>query len=211
MKEKMRLRITRMIIPALALSLVSIGVALAAADALGVRQARDVLRKIAGANLGSDQVRIKNISSGVGSGGVIVVAQIETAFRMVQDGRDWKVADVRLGDRQWESFELIEEAVRREKERRTTAIMKKIEEAIDSYRRDRGVYMDADDIGELLDYISPAYLSAPARFDLWGEQFEFKASRDRYRLVSRGADRRKDTADDLIVENSDRASARASE
>jgi hypothetical protein len=42
-------------------------------------------------------------------------AQVETAYRVVRDKNEWRVADIRLGDRHWESFELIEEAVRRER------------------------------------------------------------------------------------------------
>src|SRR5262249_13000930 len=57
----------------------------AAADDIGVRQARELIQNIAGANLTKDQVQIKNISSGVG--GVIVEAQIETAFRLTK-GKD---------------------------------------------------------------------------------------------------------------------------
>lgn len=200
MKKKMkqpRYLILASLVVAICLTALTAGFTVA--DVLGVRQAREVLQKMAGANLKSDQVRIKNISSGIG--GVIVEAQIETAFRLVQENKDWKVVEVRLGDRQWESFELVEEAVRREKERRTTALLKQLEEGLRAYHNDRGVYVDADDIGALLDYLSPRYLAAPVRFDLWGEQFEFKGKIDRFRLASRGADRRSGTGDDLIIEH----------
>src|SRR5262245_66188315 len=53
----------------------------AAADDIGVKQARELIQNIAGANLTQDQVRIKNISSGVGGGGGVVEAEIETAGR----------------------------------------------------------------------------------------------------------------------------------
>ncbi|QQS46845.1 MAG: hypothetical protein IPM66_23670 [Acidobacteriota bacterium] len=202
MNKKLKLpRYLILVLPAAAICLTAFTAAFTAADVLGVRQAREVLQKMAGANLKSDQVRIKNISSGIGGGGVIVEAQIETAFRLVQEKKDWKVVEVRLGDRQWESFELIEEAIRREKERRTTALLKQLEEGLRAYHSDRGVYVDADYIGALLDYLSPRYLAAPVRFDLWGEQFEFKGKIDRFRLASRGADRRSGTDDDLIIEH----------
>src|SRR5262245_29556566 len=57
----------------------------AAADDISVRQARELIQSIAGANFTQDQVRIKNISAGVAGGGVIVEAQIETAFRFTKD------------------------------------------------------------------------------------------------------------------------------
>src|SRR5262249_22946482 len=77
-----------------------------AADDIGVKQARELIQNIAGANLTQDQVRIKNISPGVGGGGVIVEAQIETAFRITKGKDGWRVAEARLGSGQWESFEL---------------------------------------------------------------------------------------------------------
>jgi hypothetical protein len=101
-----------------------------AADAISIRQARELIQNIAGANLKKDQVQIKNISGGVGSGGVIVEAQIETSFRFEKGKDGWQIAEVRLGDRQWESFELIEEAVRREKIRRTSALLKQLADGI---------------------------------------------------------------------------------
>jgi hypothetical protein len=78
----------------------------AAPDDINVRQARELIQNIAGANLSQDQVRIKNISGGVGGGGVIVEAQIETAFRLTKGKDGWRIAEARLGSGQWESFEL---------------------------------------------------------------------------------------------------------
>jgi hypothetical protein len=172
-----------------------------AVQQLNVRQARDLIQHIAGADLKKDQVQIKSISGGVGSGGVIVRAQIETSFRFTQDEDGWRIADVRLGDRQWESFELIEEAVRREKIRRTNAMLKVLAEGIDSYRSDHAQFAITKKIDELLDFLSPRYLKTPHRFDLWGEEFEYRGSATAYRLISSGPDRKSGNEDDLVVEN----------
>src|SRR5262250_175859 len=154
-----------------------------AADDISVKQARELIQNIAGANLTQDQVRIKNISSGVGGGGVIVEAQIETAFRITKDKDGWRITEARLGAGQWESFELIEEALRREKIRRTNDLMKQIADGIEAYKNERGQFMETEKIGELLDFLSPRYLKAPRRFDLWGEEFEFRGSAANYRLI----------------------------
>ncbi len=172
-----------------------------AADSIGTRQARELIRNIAGANLKKDQVEIKNISEGVGSGGVIVEARIETSFRVTKEKDGWRIAEVRLGDRQWESFELIEEAVRREKVRRTNALLLQLADGIGAYRRARGQFVETDEISELLDFISPRYIPKPQRFDLWGKEFEYRGSATRYRLISPGPDRKSGTKDDLVVEN----------
>ncbi len=172
-----------------------------AADTIGVKQARELIQNIAGANLTKDQVQIKNISGGVGGGGVIVEAQIETAFRLTKGKDGWRVTEARLGAGRWESFELIEEALRREKVRRTHALLQQIAGGIDAYKNERGQFMETNKIAELLDFISPRYLKAAPRFDLWGEEFEYRGSAAKYRLFSYGPDRKSGTKDDLVVEN----------
>ncbi len=170
------------------------------ADAISLKTARELIRKIAGANLNQDQVEIKKISSGVG-GDAVVEARIETAFRLTKDKGDWRIAEVRLGDRQWESFELIEEAVKREKARRTTVWLKELADGLSAYQRDRGRYVESNEIAELLDCLSPLYLSTPRRFDWWGKQFVYTGTATGYRLVSAGPDSKPGTSDDLVIEN----------
>lgn len=173
----------------------------AATESLSVRKARELLQHLAGATLNKDQVQIKKIESGIGGGGTIVEAQIETSFRVVKGKDGWEIVEVRLGDRQWESFELIEEAIKREKARRTTSLMQKLTDGLTAYHRERGQYAVTDEIAELLDYLSPHYMSTPIRFDLWGREFDYRGSASGYRLVSAGPDGKKGTADDLVVEN----------
>ncbi len=166
-----------------------------AAESLSVKQVRELLQHLGGANLSKDQVQIKKID------GAIIEAQIETAFR-VQKGKDgWRIAEVRLGDRQWESFELIEEAVKREKARRTTALLNQFAAGLKAYQQANGQYAKTNKIGELLDYLSPRYIPLPPRVDLWGKEFDYDGSATTYRLVSAGPDGRKGTNDDLILEN----------
>ncbi|MDQ3010374.1 MAG: type II secretion system protein GspG [Acidobacteriota bacterium] len=171
-----------------------------AADTISVKQARELLQHLGGANLPKDQVQIKKVTPGIG-GGAIIEAQIESAFRVEKKKDGWHIAEVRLGDRQWESFELIEEAVTREKARRTTAMMKLMTDGLTAYQRERGQYVASQEIAGLLDVLSPRYLPVPTRFDLWGRQFEYKGSMASYRLTSVGADGKPGTMDDLVVEN----------
>lgn len=172
-----------------------------AADVIGTRQALELLRHFGGANWSKDQVEIKKIIPGTGSGGgVIVEARIETAFRMVKEKRDWRIVEVRFGDQQWESLELVEEAVRREKIRRTQAQLKELSEGLVAYQRDHQQFAVTDDTGQLLDYLAPRYLKAPPRFDLWGKQFQYRGTARKYRLSSSGPDLKPGTGDDLVVE-----------
>jgi hypothetical protein len=173
----------------------------AAPDDINVRQARELIQNIAGANLTQDQVRIKNISSGVGGGGVIVEAQIETAFRITKGKDGWRIAEARLGAGQWESFELIEEALRREKVRRTNDLLRQIADGLGAYKSDRGQFVESDRIAVLLDFLSPRYVKFPQRVDLWGKELEYQGSATNYRLISYGPDRKSGTKDDLVIEN----------
>ncbi len=173
----------------------------APADSISVKKARELIQNLAGANLTKDQVQIREISPGINSGEAVVEARIETSFRMTKQNGDWRIAEVRLGDRQWESFELIEEAVRREKVRRTSVMLKELADGLTAYQRDRGRFADTDRIARLLDYLSPRYIGRPHRFDLWGKQFEYRGKTTSYRLSSSGPDRKSGTKDDLIIEN----------
>ena len=97
------------------------------ADQLNASTARSLIQTILGSDFKKDQVVVKSIKSASGDT-PIVEAQVETAYRFSRDGRGWKVAEVRLGDRHWESVELVDEAIRREKARRTQALLDRIGE-----------------------------------------------------------------------------------
>jgi len=169
---------------------------------LDARGARELIRQLGGAAaLEKGRVRIKSVTPGIGGNDVIVEAQLEAAFRLTRDQNTWRVAEVRLGDRQWESLELITEALRREKIRRTAALMQQLAGGLEAYRRERGNYVVADDMAVVADHLSPRYLSAPLRFDLWGEPFAYHGTAASYRLASAGPDHKLETGDDLVVEN----------
>lgn len=167
--------------------------------ALDAARAREMLRHLGGGELPKAQVRIKSVQSGVTGSDAIVEAQIETAYRFARTDDGWKLAEVRLGDRHWESVELISEAVRREKIRRTTLIMQQLAEGLDAYRRERGAYVVAEEIIRLLDQLPPRYASL--RLDLWGNPFIYRGTASGYQLISAGPDQQSGTGDDLIVEN----------
>lgn len=174
-------------------------VGVGSAGKISVGQVKDLLRHLGGANFESEQVQIRRISSGL-AGDVVVEAQIETAWRLVNEKNQWRIAEVRLGDRHWESLELVEEAVRREKIRRTLVILREMSGALDDYHRDQSAFVTTNRIGELLDAISPRYLSTPYRIDLWGNQLDYRGSSDRYQLRSAGPDGRFGSPDDLLTE-----------
>lgn len=176
-----------------------LGVAVWAAGGLTAKHARELLRKLGGAELKPDQVRIKTVSSGLG-GNAVVEAQIETAVRFKQEKGEWKVADIRLGDQHWESVELITEAIRREKIRRTEELLQRLAKALEAHKEERGGYVVAENFDQMLEQLAPRYLPMPVRFDLWERPLLYRGTANEYRLRSSGPDLKAETGDDLIVE-----------
>ena len=191
------------LLPAILLLLVIATVALvkagATADELDLKTARSLLQTILGSDLKKEQVQVKTIKSG--SDSAMVEAQVETAFRFVREGKGWKIAEVRLGDKHWESLELVEEALRREKARRTQALLDQIASRIESYRGAHGGYVDADNFDKLLDKLSPQFLNPIVRFDHWGEPLNYEGTQSRFKLTSAGPDGKSGTGDDIVVES----------
>ena len=168
---------------------------------LGSREARE---KIAG-TLGlekSDKVHIKYLSDTI-RGNAIVEATIETAFHFTTDkSGDWTVSEIRTREGVWESIELIQTAVKKEKALRTTADLRFFAIAIDAYKREHGTYITAKTCRELCDILVPRYMKNVIILDPWSREFQYQGSPEKYRLFSVGADGKRDTDDDIIIENS---------
>jgi hypothetical protein len=182
---------------AIALSLIWVA---AFARELGAREARERIANALGMDK-PDNVRIKNISPGMG-GEAIVEAQFDASFRFTQ-GKDgsWSAVEVRTGDRKWESIELIQTAIRKEKELRTTADMRTLVTALEAFRRERGFYVAADTNSALLDNLAPRYLGTIIRLDAWSHEFDYKGTATGYRLASLGPDGKPRTGDEIVIEN----------
>lgn len=186
-----------LLLTALALSIIWVT---AFARELGAREARE---KIAAALAldKPDRVRVKTISPGMG-GEAIVEAQLEVAFRFTTDKQgNWKAADISRGDRRWESLELLETAVRKEKALRTTADLRTLATALEAFRRERGFYVEADTNAALSDNLAPRYMSSIIRLDAWSREFEYKGRAASYRLSSLGPDGKSNTGDEIVFEN----------
>lgn len=182
----------------LAASLSLVAVYMAAPKGLSSKEAQALIRRMAGIELPSSAVRIKDISA-TGSSAV-VVAEVETAFRFDKNAEGkWRVAEVRTGDRRWENIELLETALNREKNARARAELENVATALESFRRERGFYVAAKDFAPLLDQLNPRYLKALVRFDPWHRPYKYEGTTALYTLRSDGPDGKPDTTDDLVV------------
>jgi hypothetical protein len=168
-----------------------------AAGDLTPREARRVIARLAGIELPSDAVRIKSISPMGNS--AVVVAQVETAFRLVNDKDKWRVAEIRTGDRRWEDMDLLVRALNAEKTSRVRAELETIATALEAFRRETGSYVEAKTEAALVDFLSPRYLSRVIRLDAWHRPYEYEGSRESYVLRSLGPDGQPGTADDVVL------------
>jgi type II secretion system (T2SS) protein G len=179
------------------LSLLAAG---ALADQLAAREARQKIADALGMDK-ADGVHIRSISSGLASDAVVEVT-IDAAFHLDKDrSGNWIVKEVRTGDRRWESIDLIRTAIQKEKVLRTAADMRTLAGAIDAFRRDKGGYVTAETGRALVDALYPAYLTPIIRLDAWSNEFEYRGSRNGYRLASSGPDGQPGTGDDIVIEN----------
>ena len=173
-----------------------------AAGDLTAKEARKVIARLAGIELPSDAVRVKSISSMGNS--VVVVAQVETAFRLVNDKDKWRVAEIRTGDRRWEDMDLLIRALNAEKTSRVRAEMETIATALEAFRRERGSYVEAKTEAGLIDFLSPRYLARVIRVDAWHRPYEYEGGRESYVLRSLGPDGKSGTSDDVVLKKGSR-------
>lgn len=168
-----------------------------AAGDLTPKEARRLIARLAGIELPSDAVRVKSVS-GMGNSAV-VVAQVETAFRFVNEKDNWRVAEIRTGDRRWEDVDLLVAALNAEKTCRVRAELETIATALEAFRREYGSYVEAKTEAALIDYLSPRYLARVIRTDAWHRPYEYEGSRNSYVLRSLGPDGKAGTNDDIVL------------
>jgi hypothetical protein len=174
-----------------------------AAGDLTPKEARRLIARMAGIELPSDAVRVKEISTAGNS--AVVVAQVETAFRMVKGDRDkWRITEIRTGDRRWEDLDTLMRALNVEKTARARAELESIATALESFRRERGFYPESKSEAALIDGLNPRYLARVIRVDPWHKLYEYEGSRSGFVLRSAGPDGKADTPDDVTITNGSR-------
>jgi hypothetical protein len=184
-----------LVLAAVALGISILSIPTRAAGDLSPKEARKLIAKMAGINLPSDAVRIKSVSS-LGSSAV-VVAQVETAFRFVNENDKWRVAEIRTGDRNWEDIDSLVRALNAEKTARVRAEMETIATALEAFKRERGAYVESKSEAQLVDFLSPRYLARVIRIDAWQRPYEYEGTRNSFVLRSAGPDGKPNTPDDI--------------
>ena len=174
-----------------------------AAGNLTPKEARKLIARMAGIELPSDAVRVKEVSTSGNT--AIVVAQVETAFRLVKDDKDkWRIAEIRTGDRRWEDLDTLMRALNAEKTARARAELESIATALESFRRERGFYLESKSEAALIDNLNPRYLARVIRVDPWHQPYEYEGARTSFVLRSNGPDGKPGTDDDVTVSSGSR-------
>ena len=94
---------------------------------------------------------------------------------------------------------MLMKALNVEKTARAQAELESIATALESYRRERGSYIESKSEAALIDHLSPHYLARVVRLDPWHQPYEYEGSRTSFVLRSSGPDGKPNTADDVTV------------
>lgn len=173
------------------------------ANELSAKRARCLIAAVLGVQLPSDAVRIKTVSPlelPLASRSTAVVESLIAAeLRFARDQGGWVVAALRTGNHDWISPEFLVAAANETKEKQAREEMDAMAQALVSFRTERQSYVASDSHAVLIDHLSPRFLSRVIRLDPWHEPYRYRGERDNFTLRSLGADRKENTADDIVV------------
>jgi hypothetical protein len=172
------------------------------------RLSHDEVRKriaaIGQSSLVPDAIEIRRIvsqseTSAIAESNVTLAFQ----FKRPNENAEWRIEAVRLGDRDWVSLDELLAAINEGRRRTTVQSLQQLADGVEKYRSANGTLPAAKDIVTLTDVLYPRYMNVLVREDGWGSSIIYEPTGTAtFRLVSTGADGRRSTADDVVVENS---------
>ena len=173
-----------------------------AANRLSHDEARRKINEIGRSKLIPDAIEIRRIVS-QSQNEAIAEATITLAFQFdrANPTSEWRVKAVRLGDRDWISLDELLNAINQGRKTTTTQSMQQLSAGIEKYRAMHGALPNAGDIVGLTDILHPTYMASLVREDGWGNPIVYEVTGGSFRLISRGADGRIGTADDIVFQN----------
>ncbi|MBI2150435.1 MAG: type II secretion system protein GspG [Acidobacteria bacterium] len=165
-------------------------------------EARKRIAAIGRSSLIPDAIQIQRIVSQTETQ-AIAESTVALAFQFTRDNAnaEWKIAAVRLGDRDWIDMDELRAAIDEGRRRSTAASMQKLADGIANYRTRNGSLPGARDIITLTNVLHPAYMTDLVREDGWGQPIAYEVTGAAFRLVSNGADGRPGTPDDVVIQS----------
>ena len=166
-------------------------------------QARKKIAEIGQSSLIPDAIEVRRIISQDDTR-AIAEATVTLAFQFSRPNEhaEWRIEAVRLGDRDWISLDELLAAVNEGRRKTTSQSLQQLAEAVDKYRAaNNGSLPNARDLVALTDVLHPSYMSVLIREDAWGHPIVYEVvGNSAFRLISAGADGRRGTSDDVIIE-----------
>ena len=166
-------------------------------------EARKKIAEIGQSSLIPDAIEIRRVVSQTDTSAIAeATVTLAFQFKRASTNAEWRIEAVRLGDRDWISLDELLAAVNEGRRRTTAQAMQQLADGIEKYRSTNGSLPPARDIVTLTDALYPGYLRVLVREDGWGDAIIYEVTGpSTFRLVSRGADRRRGTPDDIVIEN----------
>ena len=163
-------------------------------------EARKRIAEIGNASLVPESIQIQRIVS-QSDKNAIAETSVALAFEFQRDKASdpWRIAAVRMGDRDWVGVDEIIAAVNESRRRKTLESFQKLAAGISVFEQRTGAAPKASDIVSLTDLLHPAYMADLVRLDAWGHPIRYEVLGTRFRLSSDGADGVRGTADDLLL------------
>jgi hypothetical protein len=161
-----------------------------------------LLGSLLGIKVPSDAVRIQEVAPFAiplaSQPSTTIIAWIQVDARLVnQQAAGWQVSELRTGDRDWISLELVTNALNKTKREMALQEMTEIARALERFRSERGTYIVGDQHKVVIDHLSPHYLKRVIRLDPWHQPYSYEGKADRFAFKSFGPDRKEGTPDDI--------------
>jgi len=166
-----------------------------------VKRARCLLGVLTGIDVPSDAVRIQEVDPMpvplASRASAVVVAWIRVTARLVNDGKGWRVSELRTGNRDWVRLQALIDALNERKAAQARSEIGTMFDALRRYMLEHGFYVVSDSHAVLIDHLNPRYLSKIIRVDPWNHPYKYDGQRDRFTIRSAGPDGKDQTADDI--------------
>lgn len=194
-----------------AIAIATLTTAACSSASLSHAEARRKIAEIGTSSLVPGSIQIQRIVSQTDKD-AIAETTVAMAFEFKRNKATdpWRVAAVRLGDRDWMGVDEIVMAVNESRRRTTQELLQKIAAGIAVFRQRTGAAPVASDITGLTNILHPDYMKELIRADAWGRPIRYEVTGTTFRLISYGADGIRGTADDILfpAPNSDAAPSR---
>ncbi|MBC7932495.1 MAG: type II secretion system protein GspG, partial [Rubrivivax sp.] len=140
-----------------------------------------------------------NLLNAMGSS-VVAEVLVEATFRLERDAQGkWRVSEVLIGGEPSGDLAQLWQSANAHKAERARADLEVVRAALEAFRRERGLYVVAEDSIVLMDHLSPRYIKRIVRLDPWHNPYRYAGTPAGYTLGSDGPDGKSGTADDVGV------------